>query len=51
MFTAAMLSDLPPEILSTIATFVGGEYLRDRAERLLLCKAWFAPHSPKITQV
>ncbi|KFX93750.1 hypothetical protein O988_06638 [Pseudogymnoascus sp. VKM F-3808] len=35
------LTDLPPEILLTIATFVGGEYLRDRTERLLLCKAWY----------
>lgn len=41
-------TDLPPEILAAIATFVGGEYLRDRTERQLLCKAWFASHSLKV---
>jgi hypothetical protein len=53
IFTAAMLSltDLPPEILSAIATFVGGEYLRDQTERLLLCKAWFDSHIYKVTLV
>ena len=42
------LTDLPPEVLLVIATFVGAEYLRDGAERLLFCKAWFDYHILKV---
>ncbi|KFY19923.1 hypothetical protein V491_04116 [Pseudogymnoascus sp. VKM F-3775] len=39
--TRLSVAYLPPEVLLVIATFVGAEYLRDGAERLLFCKAWY----------